>query len=41
VEIIDHQTDSRTLAETYGYQAGWGHPGDEMRKEIETLMNAT
>jgi glutamate synthase domain-containing protein 2 len=38
VEIVDHQTLARTLAEIYAYRPGWGRPSREAAADIERLM---
>jgi len=38
VEVLDGRTASTPLADVYGYQPGWGLPGDRDRAEIVRIM---
>ncbi len=38
VDILDGLRSSRSLREVYGYDAGWGLPGETLVKEITDLM---
>ncbi len=40
VDILDGLRSSRSLREVYGYDAGWGVPGETLAKEITELMLA-
>ena len=41
VEMLDGTTSGRTLAETYGYEPGWGLPSENDRRQLVELMTAT
>ena len=41
VEILDNLSDGRMLDEVYGYEPGWGYPGERDRRRIAAIMAAT
>ena len=40
LEIMDSAFGSRPVAEVFGYEAGWGVPGPDLRAQVEGLMGA-
>lgn len=41
VELMNGHESSTSLRDVYGYQKGWGQPGDALRDEINRLMAGT